>query len=288
MHAPLKADFHTVLRAVADQNKPEVESLGARPFLKWVGGKRSVLPVLLARLPESYGVYRELFIGGGALFFAVQPGEAYLSDINFHLMLTYQAVRDDVNRLILNLNIHQKNHCKDYFQKARERIGRETDTTKIAALVIYLNKTCFNGLYRVNKAGRFNVPIGSYKDPTILDKEVLRADSEVLQGIELKQHPFWQTPVRREDFYYLDPPYHQVYANYDSSRFGDAEHKRLAEFCEELDEAKAYFMLSNSDTQLIRSLFSKFNIERAAATRSVSCKGQSRGKETELVIRNYE
>jgi DNA adenine methylase len=288
MHEPLKVDFDTALKAIADENKPDAESVGARPFLKWVGGKRSILPYLLARMPEAYGTYRESFVGGGALFFAVQPATAYLSDINFHLMLTYQAVRDDIDRLILNLKLYEKSHGKDYFQSARERLSHETDTTKIAALVIYLNKTCFNGLYRVNRAGQFNVPMGSYVNPAIFDDATLRADSAVLQGVELKQHAFWQTPVRREDFYYLDPPYHQVYANYDSSGFGEAEHKRLAQFCQELDGAKAYFMLSNSDTPFIRSLFSKFHIEEVAATRSVSCKGQSRGKETELVIRNYQ
>jgi DNA adenine methylase len=288
IHAPLGVDFDTALKAIADESKPETESVGARPFLKWVGGKRSILAYLLARMPETYETYRESFVGGGALFFAVQPMRAYLSDINFHLMLTYQAVRDDVDRLLLNLKVHEKAHGKEYFQAARERLAHETDTTKLAALVIYLNKTCFNGLYRVNREGKFNVPMGSYSAPAIYDEVVLKSDSQVLQGVELKQHPFWQTPVCREDFYYLDPPYHQVYANYDSSGFADKEHKRLAEFCRELDEAKAFFMLSNSDTPFIRSLYAKFHIEEVAAVRSVSCKGQSRGRETELVIRNYQ
>jgi DNA adenine methylase len=151
-------------------------------------------------MPKAYGTYRELFVGGGALFFAVQPPTAYLSDINAHLMLTYRAVRDDVDRLILNLQIHRKNHSKDYYQRAREWLGRETDTTQIAALVIYLNKTCFNGLYRVNRAGRFNVPMGSYKNPALFDEETLRSDSRVLRGVELTQHPFSQAPIRPGDF----------------------------------------------------------------------------------------
>lgn len=288
IHAPLGATFDSALKAIADGNKPEEQTVGARPFLKWVGGKRSVLPQLLERMPESYLTYREPFVGGGALFFSVQPSKAYLSDINFHLMLSYRAVRDDVDRLILNLKIHDKGHSKEYYQRARERLGHEQDTTKIAALVIYLNKTCFNGLYRVNKEGRFNVPIGSYEDPAIFDEQALRDCSAVLLGVELKQHPFWQTPIQREDFYYLDPPYHQVYAQYDSSRFGEDDHKRLAEFCRELEEAKAYFMLSNSDTPFVRSLFSKYHIEEVEGVRSVSCKAKSRGKETELVIRNYQ
>lgn len=287
MHEPLQVGFDDALSRISDQNKPEVQSIGTKPFLKWVGGKRSILPELIKRLPESYGTYREPFVGGGALFFAVQPAKAYLSDINFHLVVTYKAVEKDVDRLILNLNMHQKNHSKEYYQKARERLCNEDDTTKIAALVIYLNKTCFNGLYRVNKAGQFNVPMGSYTDPSLFDEDALRNDSKVLQGVTITQHPFWQTPVVREDFYYLDPPYHQVYAQYDSSGFGEEEHKRLAKFCQEIHDAKAYFMLSNSDTSFVRGLFAKFKIERVEAGRSVSCKVKSRGKENELIIRNY-
>lgn len=291
IHPPLEAGFDTVLKAIADENRPEIQEeqgIGARPFLKWVGGKRSILSELTKRMPESYLTYREPFVGGGALFFSIQPQKAYLSDINFHLILTYCAVRDDVENLILALKAHAKNHGKEYYQKMRERLGSEQDTTQIAALIIYLNKTCFNGLYRVNKAGRFNVPIGSYKDPAIYDEENLRNDSQLLKGVELRQHPFCQTPIQREDFYYLDPPYHQVYAQYDSSGFGEAEHKDLAKFCDNINAASAYFMLSNSDTPFIRNLYAKYRIEEIAASRSVSCKVQSRGKETELVIRNYE
>lgn len=288
MHEPIQSTFNDVLAAIGDQNKPEVQTIGARPFLKWVGGKRSILPELTARMPKQYGAYREPFVGGGALFFAVQPTKACLSDINFHLILTYQAVRDDIDRLILNLKLHEKNHNKEYYQRARDRLSNETDNTKVAALVIYLNKTCFNGLYRVNRAGQFNVPMGSYTDPSLFDEEVLRNDSRLLQGVTLAQHPFWQSQVVREDFYYLDPPYHQLYAQYDGRGFGEAEHKKLAEFCGRLADSKAYFMLSNSDTPFVRSLFAKFHIDRVAASRSVSCKAHQRGKENELIIRNYK
>lgn len=288
IHAPIQASFNDVLGVVADESRSENQTIGARPFLKWVGGKRSILPELKARMPETYGTYREPFVGGGALFFAVQPVRAYLSDINFHLVLTYRAVRDDVDRLISNLSNNAKNHSADYFRRARKRLCSEKDTTKVAALLIYLNKTCFNGLYRVNKSGQFNVPIGSYKDPGIFEEEVLRNDSNLLKGVELFQHPFFQTPVVREDFYYLDPPYHKTYSQYDGSGFGDDEHTKLADFCRELDAAGAYFMLSNSDTPFVRGLYTGFQIDQVAASRSVSCKGDQRGKETELIIRNYQ
>lgn len=264
-----------------------ISTIAAKPFLKWVGGKRSILDELTKRMPQNYGTYREVFVGGGALFFEVQPARAYLSDINFHLMLTYRAIRDDVDKLITLLQNHQQKHSEEYFYAARDMMCSEVDTTKIAALFIYLNKTCFNGLYRVNKSGQFNVPKGSYKNPIIFEEDVLRNDSKLLHVVELFQHPFFQIPVVREDFYYLDPPYHKTYSQYDGSGFGDDEHRRLALFCKELHEAKAYFMLSNSDTPFIRSLYARFQIDQVSSSRSVSCKGDQRGKENELIIRNY-
>lgn len=284
---PIQATFREALGAIADEQKPVTESSGAKPFVKWVGGKRSVLPLLLDRMPAQYGTYREAFVGGGALFFAVQPSKAYLSDINFHLVLAYQAVRDDVDRLITNLKTHERLHNVEYFARARERLTRETDSTKVAALMIYLNKTCFNGLYRVNKAGGFNVPIGDYKEPVLFDEDVLRDDSKALQGVTVMQHEFSQMPIVREDFYYLDPPYHKTYDGYNGNGFDDKEHTSLAEFCREIHAAKAYFMLSNSDTPFVRSLYKGFTIEQISASRSVSCKGDQRGKANELIIRNY-
>lgn len=288
IHEPIQATFNEVLGAIADEQKPESQTFAARPFLKWVGGKRSILPELKQRMPAQYGAYREPFVGGGALFYYVQPTRASLSDINFHLILTYRAVRDDVEKLVVLLKTHEKNHSLDYFRKARKRLCLEQDTTKIAALLIYLNKTCYNGLYRVNKAGQFNVPMGSYKDPGIFEEELLRNDSKLLQGVELFQHPFHQMPVVREDFYYLDPPYHQMYSQYDGSGFDDEAHKKLAEYCKELNTARAYFMLSNADTPFVRTLYNGFHIDQVAASRSVSCKGNQRGKENELIIRNYQ
>jgi len=287
MHAPIQANFGDVLAAIADEQKPEVESIGTRPFLKWVGGKRSILSLLADRMPERYGTYHEGFVGGGALFFHLQPTKAALYDINFALVLTYQAVRDDLDRLISLLQVHQRSHSKDYFKKARDKLSTESDATRIAAWFIYLNKTCFNGLFRVNKAGKFNVPMGSYTNPVIFEEDVLRNDSKMLRGVTITQQPFSQLPIVREDFYYLDPPYHKTYDGYNGSGFGDEEHTKLAELCTEIHEAGGYFMLSNSDTPFIRGLYSKFHIEVISASRSVSCKADQRGKENELVIRNY-
>lgn len=288
MIEPIEATFSEALMAIADEQKPETQSIGAKPFLKWVGGKRSILSELQARMPEHYGTYREPFVGGGALFFAVQPTKAYLSDINFNLMLTYQVVRDDVEKLIENLKVHTRNHTKDYYLSARIRLSKEKEPVKIAALLIYLNKTCYNGLYRVNKAGEFNVPIGSYENPSLFEEEVLRNDSEILKGTTLTHHPFLQVPIVREDFYYLDPPYHKTYDGYNGNGFDDKEHRRLATLCREINKAHGYFMLSNSDTPFVRSLYTGFHIDQIEAARSVSCKAHQRCKENELLIRNYK
>jgi DNA adenine methylase len=287
-HKPINLSFEEVLMGIADENKPVLLETMARPFVKWAGGKRSILQELMERMPKDYKTYCELFLGGAALFFSVKPKDAYLSDVNFHLILTFIAVRDDVDRLITNLKIHAAKHSKEYYLHSRQRLAKEKDATKVGALLIYLNKTCYNGLYRVNQSGEFNVPIGSYDSPTILDEENIRAASKALQGIEIKQHVFSQVKIEAKNFYYLDPPYHKTFDGYDSSRFGDHDHERLATFCRELDRSKCFFMVSNSDNSFVRKLYQGFNIERVQAARSVSCKGEQRGKENELIIRNYK
>ncbi len=287
IHAPLEYEFDEVLEAIADEFKPGIKSATARPFVKWAGGKRSIVPELLARMPETYKTYCELFLGGAALYYAVRPQQSYLSDINFPLVLTYLAVRDKVDELIAELKIHATKHNKDYYYKQRIRLSQEHTASKIGALLIYLNKSCYNGLYRVNKSGEYNVPMGSYTDPAILDEENLRAASQALKGAEIHQHPFSQAPIREGNFYYLDPPYHKTFSSYDGSGFGDKDHQGLAQFCKRLDTAGAHFMLSNSDTPFIRKLYAGYNIEQVQAGRFVSCKGTGRGKETELIIRNY-
>lgn len=286
-HDPLPHSFAEVLGVIADENKPAIKEVVARPFLKWVGGKRSILPELLKRLPIEYDAYHEPFLGGGALFFALKPKEAFLYDINFYLVITFSAVRDNVDEVIKNLKVHAAKHDKEYYLKARTRLMREKDPAKLAALFIYINKTCFNGLYRVNKAGGFNVPMGDYKNPPILDESNLYACSDALKGAAISQQSFMHAKIYKDDFYYLDPPYHETYEGYASGGFGDDEHTKLAEFCRKIDKSGGYFMLSNSDTPFVRNLYRGYTIENVDASRSVSCKSHQRGKETELIIRNY-
>jgi len=285
-HEPILESFNETLEAVADENMPE-KKFTARPFIKWVGGKRSIINKLLERVPETYELYCEPFIGGGALFFALNPVKAYISDINFYLAITYRAIRDDLNSVILNLEKHKKNHDLDYYRNARIELNKEQDHAKVAALFIYLNKTCYNGLYRVNKSGLYNVPMGKYNNPAILDKDNLKACSLFLKNTDIFQHDFSHLKPRKNCFYYLDPPYHETYSGYDGSGFGDKEHTKLAYFCKQIDKAGGYFMLSNSNTQFVRDLYKCYNVEIINASRFISCKANERNKKDELIIRNY-
>ena len=287
-HVPLTTGFNEALLAIADESKPSLINITARPFLKWVGGKRSILPELIARMPKEYTVYNEPFLGGGALFFVVQPKQAYLSDINFHLIVTFQAVKDDVQNVIDYLKIHASRHNKTYYYEARAKLSKETDSAQIAALFIYINKTCFNGLYRVNKQGQFNVPIGDYKNPNIVDEGNLLAVSKALKNTDIFQKDFSQIQPQKDNFYYIDPPYHGAYDGYNGGGFGDKEHTNLASFCREIDKIGGYFMVSNSDTELVRTLYKGYTIEEVSALRSVSCKAHQRQRENELIIRNYK
>ncbi len=284
---PLGVSFDEALGIIANEQKPVSLSVPAKPFVKWVGGKRSILHELLARIPKEYYSYYEPFVGGGALFFALQPEHAHLSDVNLHLVLAYRAIKGDVDALIERLKEHKAKHNKTYFLKARKRLSTATDPVEVASLLIYLNKTCFNGLYRVNRDGEFNVPLGDYKDPSILDEETLRADHVALHGADIYQRSFSQIKVERGAFYYFDPPYHETYDGYNGAGFGDDKHIELANFCKKIDAAGGKFMLSNSDTDLVRTLYKDYHIEQINASRSVSCKAHQRGKEAELLIRNY-
>lgn len=287
IHEPLEFSFNAVLDAVAD-GAPESTLLPVKPFVKWVGGKRSIIDELQNRLPDEYTRYYEVFMGGGALFYAIQPENAYIADTNFHLIMTYRAIRDDVGRVIRNLKIHESKHRKDYYLKCRKHLSSEPDYIKVAALLIYINRTCFNGLYRVNKSGGFNVPMGDYKNPLIVDETNLRNVSIVLESADIVQHGFEHTPIQEGAFYYLDPPYHKTFSNYTSGGFGTDEHEKLADFCNQINDAEAYFMLSNSDTDFVNNLYNGYLIETVAALRSVSCKAHQRGREDEVIIRNYE
>jgi DNA adenine methylase len=276
-----------------------------RPFLKWVGGKGQLLPELLARVdcvPElAKARYYEPFVGGGALFFElVRTGrlgrkKAVLSDNNLTLIDTYTCVRDDVDAVIDLLVEHKARHGEEYFYQVRERVPE--DRVEQAARIIYLNKTCYNGLFRVNSKGLFNAPFGRYKNPAICDEPNLRAVSEALKRATLKHRPFESVLKHAEpgDVVYFDPPYHPVsktasFTGYGQNGFGEAEQRCLADVCETLHRRDVWVMLSNSDAPFIWELYKDrgLHLSKVYATRNVNSRGDLRGKVVEALVANLK
>lgn len=274
----------------------ESELQNARPFLKWVGGKGQLLPELLARVPSTFGTYHEPFVGGGALFFELIAQDritaAVLSDINEKLIEVYLALRDSVDEVIGLLREHY--YDKEYYYRIRALRPDTMSLPERAARLIYLNKTCYNGLYRENRAGEFNVPFGRYKNPTICDEPNLRAVSRVLQGVQIESRHFSATLEAAEvgDFVYFDPPYHPLsetanFTSYSRHDFGEEDQVQLSETFARLDEKGVMAMLSNSDTPFIRELYSDYWVSHVYASRTVNSKTDSRGKVREVVVCNY-
>jgi DNA adenine methylase len=271
---------------------------GCRPFVKWVGGKGQLLFELISRMPDpdTIRVYYEPFLGGGALFFATEPIRASLSDINGELINAYLAVRDSVDQLVRNLRRHK--YEQDYFYRIRniDRTPsfRRWSNVRRAGRLIYLNKTCYNGLFRVNSKGYFNTPFGRYTNPTIADPDNLVACSKALQHADIVQASFEKVvdQARAGDFVYFDPPYMPVsatayFTNYSEKGFGTHMQQQLYEVCCALDKKRIRFMLSNSAVDFIRTLYSRFKIDVVYACRAVNSKADKRGKIAEVIIRNY-
>jgi DNA adenine methylase len=274
--APLRADV------------PEEK---AAPFLKWVGGKTSLLPELLRHVPDRLRRYHEPFVGGGALFFAVAPRRATLSDNNFELVHCYTQVRDDVHGVLAALARHV--YGKEHYQSIRALEPRQLAPAERAARFIYLNKTCFNGLWRVNRAGRFNVPIGRYRNPRFHDPAALLAAHHALKTVEILHAPFEAALAKASpgDFVYLDPPYDPVsatssFASYTADGFTWDDQKRLARACIALNRRGVRFLLSNSATSRIRELYRGFEQRLVRAPRFINSKAECRGRVEELLVFN--
>lgn len=273
-------------------------SVAPGPIVKWVGGKGRLLGQLVPLLPPGVDLMRhvEPFIGGGAVFFARRPERALISDVNPELVHTYQAVRDDVDGVIGALGRHAVHHDAEHFYAVRERYNARVDRSVVerAAMFIYLNKTCFNGLHRVNRRGEFNVPAGRYKSPRILDEAGLRASSRALAGADIRCDGFEALleTAHPGDFLYLDPPYEPVsetasFTAYAQDGFSRADQTRLRDVCRALDRRGCKLMLSNSDVPFIRDLYKGFRIDTVMAPRAISCDGATRRAVSEVVVRNY-
>ncbi len=267
--------------------------LDGRPFLKWAGGKTKLIQQYNFYFPKVYKTYYEPFLGGGAVFFYLNPTNATLTDINAELVNAYRCVKDNVEELIKLLDIHQLKHSRDYYYDVR-RFAYATDLEK-AARLIYLNKTCFNGLYRENSQGEFNVPIGKYKNPKICNPVLLRAVSVTLQNAQIEVRPFEDIlnyARSGNDFVYFDPPYHPLsstsnFTAYSRYLFSQNDQIRLKEVFAELAKRGVKVMLSNSDCEFIRELYSEFNIYSILASRLINSKATKRGKISEVLITSY-
>lgn len=267
-----------------------------RPIVKWAGGKRQLLPVLEASVPQRFGRYFEPTAGGAALFFRLQPEDAFLGDVNSELVNLYRVVRDEVEGLIKDLGKHV--YDEDYFYELRnvDRNGRykRWGSVRKASRFIYLNRTCFNGLYRVNSSGHFNVPFGRYTNPRILDEDNLRACSAALQKcqIELGSFEQIQNTVRKGDFVYFDPPYAPLtatsnFTSYTQEGFDIEMQVRLRDFCVKLDRKGVHFLLSNSSAPLVLELYDGFDLQLVDASRSINSNASKRGKIKEVLVKNY-
>jgi DNA adenine methylase len=275
-----------------------------RPILKYVGGKTALLPQLLRRLPRSFASYHEPFMGGGALFFRLHGAgcpSAVLSDANGDLIATYRVVASQPMGIVDELAQFQKRHWRSP-AKTFEWVRTEWNASRWtpirtqgywAALFIYLNRTCFNGLYRVNKAGHFNVPLGRYKKPKICDPDAILAASHALAKATLfeRSFRFACNDVQEDDFVYFDPPYHPVsktasFRSYTGQGFTELDQRDLAFFAGELVDKGAKVMLSNSDTPLIRKLYKgkRWRIDRVLAPRSINSDAKKRGKVAEVIV----
>ena len=297
------------------------KSTFAKPFLKWAGGKGQLITEIDARLPEGIktgeiDTYVEPFVGGGAVFFHIAQKypalkKFYLIDINDDLVNCYNIIKEDVISLVPELLSLQDQFSeikrperKEFFLDIRKRFNKgkfAQFNTKTAAKLIFLNKTCYNGLYRVNRKGQFNVPFGDYENPRICAANNLRIASEVLQKAQVIHGDFKdsQRYIKNHTFVYLDPPYRPIsptagFTSYSKEDFGNEEQIRLAEFCKQINGRGATFLLSNSDPKnedpedhFFEDKYKGFVIDRVKATRAINCKASGRGQINELLITNY-
>ncbi|MBW6461865.1 MAG: DNA adenine methylase [DPANN group archaeon] len=271
-------------------------------FIKWAGGKTQLIEQFIPLFPKKIERYFEPFLGSGAVFFYIiekyKPKEILLSDINKELINAYIIVKTDVERLIIELKQHKeyyKADSKKYYYEIRSVDPTLLPSLEQAARFIFLNKTCFNGLYRVNSKGKFNVPIGAYKNPDIIQEDKLRKVSKILQTVQIKVMSFEKIIklAKKDDFIYFDPPYDPLkkgtsFTTYSKGNFLDPEQKQLCDVFQKLDKKGCKVMESNNDTEFIRGLYDKYDKVHVSAKRMINCNATKRGNINELVIRNYK
>lgn len=286
----------SVAEIVTHREQDGVSEPEARPFLKWAGGKSQLLSDLHQYVPKCFKRYWEPFLGGGALFFSTAKASAVISDINEDLIATYKVVQGDVEGLITEL--HQHLYDRDYFYSVRDWDRQEgfneCSAVKRAGRFIYLNRTCFNGLHRVNSKGYFNVPFGRYSNPKIVDADNLRRCSRALRNADIRVASYLsiESEVEKGDFVYFDPPYVPVsvtssFTSYTKDGFGFEDQIALRDVCQRLADKGAFVLLSNSASPFVEALYEGFKINRVEATRAINAKADKRGPIEELIITSY-
>ena len=284
------------------QQYSQIFATTPKPFVKWAGGKRQIITSLEGHLPKKFGTYFEPFLGGGALLFHLlnqSPNlKCNISDLNSDLILAYITIRDKVEQLVESLERHSGKYSADkieYYYSVRESAPKN-QIEKVSRL-LFLNKTCFNGLYRVNSKGQFNVPLGRYTNPSIVNKENLISVSKILQSkniaIRCQDFEAILDEAKKDDFVYFDPPYQPVsktanFTSYTKCEFTYDDLKRLANVCQKLDKKDCKVLLSNSNTKEVRKLFSsKWKVVEVSANRAINSNSKKRTGHTELLIKNY-
>lgn len=271
------------------------------PFLKWVGGKRQLMPSIVDHLPKNFKDYKyiEPFIGGGAVFFNMQPKNAVINDFNEELINVYQVIKDNLDELIIDLKKHKNESEYFYSIRSLDRNGefKKLSAVQRASRVIFLNKTCFNGLYRVNNAGEFNSPFGRYKNPNIVNEPTLKAVNKFLNNnnIEINSGDYSEILIQTDKkcFVYLDPPYHPIsessnFTGYVQGGWNMYDQIDLKTACDELNKKGVKFLLSNSSADFIKDLYKDYKITIVKANRAINSNGAERGEVDEVLIRNYE
>jgi len=265
----------------------------AKPFMKWAGGKGRLLKKLSKFFPENYNRYFEPFIGGGAVFFYLNPDKAIINDLNKELINLYCIIRDNPEQLMTKLDDLQENvDDKDFFLDMRSK--ESTDLLEKAVRTVFLNRTCYNGMYRVNSDGKFNVPFGDMGNPRLYEKKNIIACSHTLKKTTILSGDYKKLNlrIRKNDFVYLDPPYVPLsdtahFTSYTSEKFGEEQQLELLEFCKKIDKKGGLFMLSNSYNEFTKKLYQDFKIDTIKAARNVAAKTSSRTPIKELVVTNY-
>jgi len=278
----------------------KINNGGVPTFVKWAGGKTQLLSQFEPLIPDDFNSYVEPFIGSGAMFFFMKKNfeldNIIISDNNEELINVYKTVQNNIDELFVLLQEHKSNHSKEYYYEIRSTLVEELSPLERAARFLYLNKTCFNGLYRVNSKGLFNVPIGSYKNPNIVNEKNIREANELLDGVTIKLQAFENSLeyVKSGDFVYFDPPYYPLsktanFTSYTKNAFLDEEQNKLADVYHKMDQLNCKLMLSNSDTPFIHNLYSGngYRVEKVQARRMINSNASKRGAIDEVLVMNY-